>query len=184
MGLSFVLFGLKLFHEFIINFGGSVGFFVDSSALFDKDFELFSEMVELFFEIEFSLIVDNFIVFDSFDAQGQNFFVPLSLLKLQLNSIQLFFCRFDLIVALIFVSQVLIFDGFVLFLLLFQEIKFSFTLKFLLINRIVLFPYDGQVFVGSTILQVIRSFLWLFSEFGQLSASNKGEIVIFNTLVD
>ncbi len=87
VGLPFSLFGLKLFHEFIINFGSSVGFFVDSGALFDKDFELFSEMVKLFFKIKFSLIVDDFIVFDSFDAHGQNFFVPLSLLKLQLNSI-------------------------------------------------------------------------------------------------
>jgi hypothetical protein len=62
---------------------------VDSGALFDKDFELFSEMIELFLEIKFSLIVDDFIVFDSFGAHGQKFFVPFGLLKLQLNSIQL-----------------------------------------------------------------------------------------------
>lgn len=166
MGLSFVLFGLELFHEFIVDFGGSVGFFVDSGALFDKDFELFPEMVKLFFEIVFSLIVDDFIVFDSFGAHGQNFFVPISLLKLQLDSIQVILHRLDLVTALIFVTQVLIFDGLVFFLFLFQEINFGFVLKFLLINCIVLFPYDGQVFVGSPILQVISSFLRLFSEFG------------------
>jgi hypothetical protein len=52
----------------------------------------------------------------------------------------------------------------------------------LLINRIILFPYDSQVFMGSPILQVIGSFLRLFSEFRQLSACYEGEIVVFDAL--
>lgn len=104
MGLSFVLFGLELIHEFSVDFACSVGFLMNSCALFNKDFELFFEVIELFFEIVFSLVVDDFILFDSFGGHGEDFFVPLSLLKLQLNLIKSILHGFNLVIALIFIA--------------------------------------------------------------------------------
>lgn len=54
----------------------------------------------------------------------------------------------------------------------------------MLINRIVLFPDHSQIFMGSSILQIVCGLLRLFSELGQLSSSYEGEIVVFYALID
>ena len=156
---------------------------MDPSSFLHKYFELLSQMLKLLLRVVFSLIVDNFIVFYSISEHLKNLFIPLTFLVMQLNVIEFILERLDLFVALIFVAQVLIFNSLVFFLFLPEQVNFGLKLQFLLINSIVLFTNYSQVLMGSSILQIITTFLGLFSEFRQLSTGNKGKIIVFHSLV-
>lgn len=151
MGFSFSFFGLKLFRQFLIYFSCPVCILVDSSSLFHKYLKLFSEVFKFFFQVKLSLIVNNFVMFDSFWKHLENFFVPFTFLKMQLNLVELVFEGLDFVTALVFVTGVLVLNGCILLFLLFKKIDFGFVLELLLVDCIKLLPDCGEVLMGSVV---------------------------------
>ena len=184
MGFSFGFFSLELFHELVINFGRPVSFLMNASTLLHKDLELLPQMLELLLQIEFSLVIHDLIALDSFCTHGVHFLVPLGLLKLELDVVELLLHGGDFIVALVFVALVLVFDNFVFLFFLFEQVDFGFVMEFLFVDSVIFFSDYSEVFMGSTVLKIVGSFFGLFSEFGELPASNEGEVVVFNALSD
>ena len=105
-------------------------------------------MLELFLKIILSLIVNNFIVFDSLGHHLKNLFVPFTFLVLKLDFVELVFERFNFVTALAFVLEELTLEDFKLLFFLLEQINFCFGLKFLLIDSVVFFSDCGKIFMG------------------------------------
>ena len=118
VSFTFGLLGLELSQQFFVHLRCSISLLIDPGSFFDEDFQLFFQMVEFLLHVEFSLVINDFIVSDSFRKHLEDFLIPLTFLKLLLDSVEQVFKGLDFIVALIFVSQVLSFNSFVFFLFL------------------------------------------------------------------